>query len=407
MSSVSAPIDRPIEGTNYALNAVRIIAALVVVVSHVRPLFFEDFSQAQNPTLLVQALYAVTSLGHEAVVVFFVLSGYWVGGSVTRSVLGARFDPRAYAVARLVRLWLVLIPAIALTQALDRVGVALSPHSDIYTGDPGYHTVVPVGGPLPNLGASDTLGNLAFLQRLYVPALGTNTPLWSLAAEFWYYLLFPAVLVAIMPGAALKTRVVAGLVGVGGLVVVSLPNQEDPTQVLLLFPTWLAGAAIAWQRDRVLRGIEWLGRRLAFVQLALVAVVLLAAIWASRAGSPISTFVLALATAFMLASLIPDVRSRAMKRTLAPLSWSAEWSYSLYATHLPVLALLAALILPNIESRWSMTPLSFALLLAITLVPVVVAIGMFYAAEKHTSRVRSALTGERAGSPRATALRRD
>jgi hypothetical protein len=33
------------------------------------------------------------------------------------------------------------------------------------------------------------LGNFAFLQTICVPIFGTNGPMWSLANEFWYYII--------------------------------------------------------------------------------------------------------------------------------------------------------------------------------------------------------------------------
>jgi len=38
--------------------------------------------------------------------------------------------------------------------------------------------------------------NVFFLQTITVPVYGSNSPLWSLANEFWYYLLFPLLLLA-------------------------------------------------------------------------------------------------------------------------------------------------------------------------------------------------------------------
>lgn len=386
----SAPVDRPVGATNYAMNAARIIAAYMVVISHIRPLFFADYSQSDNTDAVTQLLYALTSVGHQAVIVFFVLSGYWVGGSVIRGLSRGSFSTAHYAVARITRLWVVLIPAIILTQVIDRVGLALRPDSDIYTGSPAYHTVVPVGGPLPNLDAPTTLGNLAFLQDIDVPSLGTNTALWSLAAEFWYYLLFPAALIAVWRGVSTVTRLVAAAVFVGGVLIVALPTQPDPTNVLGLFPAWLLGAAVAWQKPRIaaLLARSRQGALTAARWVAVVAVIG-AAVVDSRSGSTPSALALSLATAFLIATLVIDVQSRTAKTFLSPLSWAAEWSYSLYATHLPVVAFLAALIVPFAADRWQMTPATFGLLVAISIVPLAVGVLFYFLAEKHTGVLRS------------------
>jgi len=42
----------------------------------------------------------------------------------------------------------------------------------------------------------DLLENLGFVQTVSVPVYGTNGPLWSLANEFWYYVMFSLIAVA-------------------------------------------------------------------------------------------------------------------------------------------------------------------------------------------------------------------
>jgi len=379
--------------TNYAMNSMRFFAALAVVVSHVRPLFFVDYGEAESSSVVTQALYAVTSLGHQAVIIFFVLSGYWVGGSVIRGLARGGFNAASYTSARLTRLWLVLIPALFLTQILDRLGSALFPSSDVYQGSEAYHTVVPVDGPLPHLGVLDTLGNVFFLQDLYVTSAGTNTPLWSLAAEFWYYLLFPAILTAVWPGGGTRRRLLSGAIGVAGILIVSLAIKADATQVLVLFPVWLAGAAVAWKRDAIADRLAAARQStLTVARSAALAAVLGTAAIDSRVGSLPTKFAVALATAGLIAVLVTDVSGPWPRKALGPWSWAAEWSYSLYAIHLPVIAILSAALLPDAQLRWQMTPGSFLLLLALTAIPVAVAVGFYFAFERHTSRVRALFT---------------
>jgi peptidoglycan/LPS O-acetylase OafA/YrhL len=62
------------------LNFSRWSAALLVLVNHARHLILVDLEEVKQQTLFVKALYFVTGLGHEAVVIFFVISGFLVGG---------------------------------------------------------------------------------------------------------------------------------------------------------------------------------------------------------------------------------------------------------------------------------------------------------------------------------------
>ncbi|NYI40413.1 acyltransferase family protein [Demequina lutea] len=378
------------------MNAVRILAALLVVVSHIRAMFFVDFSQSARSDPITELMYAVTSLGHQAVIVFFVLSGYWVGGSVVRGTRAKTFGVGAYGIARITRLWLVLVPAILFTQALDRLGSTLWPDSDVYTGSVAYHTVVPVGGPIPNLSLLDSFGNLFFVQDLYVPSVGTNTPLWSLAAEFWYYLMFPAILLIVARGVSIRARVLSAAVFIAAIALVSAPKVDNIAGVLVLFPAWLLGALVGGQRDVIVSYLRRLHKHsLALARVATLLCVVGFAIVASRTGSIAFTYLLAIATAGLLAALIPDVATARGKKLLSPWSWAAEWSYSLYATHLPVVAFLAALWVPFADDRWQMTPVTFVYLAGLTLAPVGVAIGFYYLAEKHTNRVRALLSRRR------------
>ena len=207
--TTTEPVDRPRGATNYSMNTVRFLAAFIVVIFHLRTLFIEDFGDATDQGVVTMGLYALLSLGHQAVIVFFVLSGYWVGGSVIKGLRRGTFNVAAYSSARLVRLWLVLLPALVLTFGLDSVGRVLHGGSDVYSGSAEYHSLLPADGIATHTSWSAALGNATFLQDVYVPTFGSNSPLWSLAAEFWYYLAFPAALVLVWRGVSGRARLIA------------------------------------------------------------------------------------------------------------------------------------------------------------------------------------------------------
>lgn len=385
----AGPVDRPRSGTNYAMNALRFTAAFFVVVSHLRALFFVDFADAVSNNPLVMLTYGLTSLGHQAVIVFFVLSGYWVGGSALRNFSGGRFELLEYSVARILRLWIVLVPALLITQILDRSGTALWPSSDIYAGSSAYHSVVPSGGAVEYLDAGVTSGNLFFLQSIYVPAEGTNTPLWSLATEFWYYLLFPALLFLVWRGVSIRARLIAaGIASLCVLLLILAPMPGGP-QVFVLFPAWLMGVAVAAARPRA----GTLMKRVSPHMLSALRVIALAllvgvALIDSRSSSVVSVYVLSVAAAMLLTLLISDVQNPVGRRFLAPLSWAAEWSYSLYALHLPVLAFAAAMIVPSAADRWQMDPIGVIRACAVLASVLAAAFALYLVTEKHTTGLR-------------------
>ena len=89
-------------------------------------LFFVDYEAIARHNPLTVAAYLVSGLGHQWVIVFFVLSGYLVGGSVLRSVRTGSWSWRAYLLARLSRLYVVLLPALLLGGALDWLGMHMA-----------------------------------------------------------------------------------------------------------------------------------------------------------------------------------------------------------------------------------------------------------------------------------------
>src|SRR5262249_23783089 len=152
--------------------------------------FFLDFRDLKSPDALSLGWYTVTSFGHDAVMVFFVLSGFLVGGAVVNAFRQRRWNLRQYAVARATRLYVVLIPALALTAFWDRLGLHWFGQHTIYTGvaDVFRHDFFNVS---ERAGLGALLGNLFFVQTVLVPPFGSNDALWSLAFEGWYYVMFP------------------------------------------------------------------------------------------------------------------------------------------------------------------------------------------------------------------------
>src|SRR5260370_10212961 len=121
------------------LDLIRGVSALAVMLGHVRGLFFLDFPFLTDKSLMYRALYAVTGFGHQAVMIFFVLSGYFIGMSVIDSVAGQRWSWRVYLVNRLTRLQLVLFPALLLGAVWDQIGLRLPQASSFYYGGLYYY----------------------------------------------------------------------------------------------------------------------------------------------------------------------------------------------------------------------------------------------------------------------------
>lgn len=66
----------------YWLDLVRFIAAFLVLICHFRGAFFQEYTLllGQQQNIVTFIFYSITRLGAEAVLIFFVLSGFLVGG---------------------------------------------------------------------------------------------------------------------------------------------------------------------------------------------------------------------------------------------------------------------------------------------------------------------------------------
>lgn len=306
------------------LDLLRGFAALAVCAGHLRAFLFVDFGQVTSPGIFDRLFYFVTGLGHQAVVVFFVLSGYLVGGSVLSAYQCGRWSWPRYALRRLTRLWVVLLPALVLTLALDSLGCYLRP-----AGYEGALNVLYNSGPSPDhpvdLRGTTFLGNAFFLQTIRFNCFGTNGPLWSLANEFWYYALFPficgAIFVPAFPLRALNVMLTV-------VVIWCLPGD-----LVWGGTIWLMGVGVFWAGQ--FESIRLVCRRPVWsVGLGLFVLGTLAA---SKRGSQLRTdWIIGIASALWVAGLAgAGFRLSWIKRVASSLS---EMSYTLYVVHFPLLA---------------------------------------------------------------------
>lgn len=344
--------------TWFTLDLLRGLAAILVLVDHWRNLFFVNFHEVGVHRWLFAAPYALTAAAHEAVVVFFVLSGFLIGGTVWRAFERGEWSWISYLTHRFVRLWIVLIPGLVLCLLWDEMGAAFAashpPLQDL-RGDT----------------ATAFIGNVFFLQGVVVRAFGSDGPLWSLANEFWYYILFPLCIVALWPSTRPRTRPIAAAL----LIALALCLRT----LLPLFPIWLSGAAlVALPRPR-------LGRRLRWLSAAAYAPILFLCTHLHGTLGIVSDYLLAAATAALVWVLItpaapPAPGSVLFSRRLARIS------YTLYVTHFPLLLLIAGFVVGH--RRWQPSAPHIAGGLAILAVTVAYACAVASITEFHTESVR-------------------
>lgn len=193
------------------LDAVRFLSAIMVLFAHLSSPQFNDGAVLHNQ-------YA---LGQVGVAIFFVLSGY-----VISYVANCRdHSIEEFAISRLARMYSVVVPALAVTIAIDW-----------------YLHLAKASLPIPMY---EYLGFWKYLPifltftseigQLHVPVL-TNAAFWSLSYEVWYYVAYAVFFY--MRGRT-RALLLAVLVPVLGL------------RVLLYAPVWLLGCLCYWAHQRV------------------------------------------------------------------------------------------------------------------------------------------------------------
>jgi peptidoglycan/LPS O-acetylase OafA/YrhL len=209
------------------LDIVRFLAAVCVLLSH------------GNAREIVATNLFAASLGHNAVIVFFLLSGYVIAYVAdTRET-----TPRSFWVSRLARIYSVALPAVLLTPFLDRIGEAF---------DPGLYEL----NTTHDYWWLRIMASLLFLNELWLVSIMpfSNSPYWSLCYEMCYYLLFS---VYCFETGRRRTIMLVILCLVMG------------PKILLLFPIWVVGVFLyryrPWHQVSERRGWILLGLSVAGV----------------------------------------------------------------------------------------------------------------------------------------------
>lgn len=310
------------------LDCLRGFAALLVVVEHLRAFLFVPFPQVVSPGVITKAFYLVTGLGHQAVMIFFVLSGFLVGGSVITALQRGKWSWRTYLLRRMSRLWVVLIPALLLTLFWDKLGCGIAPE-----GYHGAYRELYHSGPTPFIPTDWSIGtffgNAFFLQTILVPCFGTNGPLWSLANEFWYYLLFPLLILVFASGQKVPARMACLLLAAGILLFL-------PKSILVGGVIWLLGAGVFYLIQigmirRIVSHPFWL---------ILTLMLTIGALLASRSGriGEGADLLIGIGCAALVAGLATRASASYFYGVLS--AGASEISYTLYLVHFPVLAFL-------------------------------------------------------------------
>jgi peptidoglycan/LPS O-acetylase OafA/YrhL len=344
------------------MDFTRWLAAFLVLVGHAKDLLISDYSGK----ILTAPFYLATGLGHASVMVFFVLSGFWITKTTGRRLGEGGDFWLQYLIDRLSRLWAVIIPAIAVGVSLDAIGMYVDPSR--YVANAGFHSSIDVASAIS---AESIFGSIFFLQGLAVPPAGSNGPLWSVAWEFWYYMWLPAIWISLR-----RKRI--------SLCLVTLIMAVLYPKLIAGAACWACGSALAYvvQRPQLLVVPKW-SRLIAIPFFCLVFV------GGSVAPGPSQVWDVAIAAAFAAALLTILRHPVRYPKTLKPLAaYGGNASFSLYAIHFPLLIFVATIFqMP----RSPLGPQSFAVLFIVVLMAVLLGEAFSRATERKTGWLRRRL----------------
>jgi peptidoglycan/LPS O-acetylase OafA/YrhL len=305
------------------LTGVRFVASIWVVLYHFQ---FMTFG-------LVPELHPVGFLfdsGYLAVDVFFVLSGYIIAHRYLGTLPWTRRDFRDFLVRRLARIYplqlVTLLLAIAMIVVAVSIGITV-PSPDNFT----------VWGAIQD----------ALLIRGWepFPHQGWNFPAWSLSAEWFAYLLFPAIalFVGVVRRRAAGLLLVLGgclvLEGVGALLLPSFNGMPHP--LIRVLAGFVAGVAIfAMGAPKLRPGIlAWIG---------VVALAVLITTAGRIESDPVRAIVALVLSGAIVIGLAHGTGPAIRWFSSRPLEYGGRISYGIYMIHGIVLmiggALLAVLV---------------------------------------------------------------
>ncbi len=326
------------------IEAYRWIGALIVISVHATNTFLNlgDIMTAPHaPPVYAWWFVANFALGHEMVLGFFVLSGYLVGGAVLASIRKRKDFLREYFIHRFARIYIVTVPALVLTLVLDGVGRSL-PESTFYDipAFQGHST------------AAIFLGNVLNFQEIFVPPFGTNSPLWSLACEFWYYICFPLLALPLATNYSKALRYGGFALGVAIFLYLGMASAWFRFGFLL----WVIGA-LASLPARPLLASRW-------ASLAIYAATLIVFRLLVRGpvleAHPWLQDIADLIAALLLSNLLLTVRHGAKEgwRWLHhPFHHAfANFSFSIYSIHMPILVLCRVLVDSTLGPTYALQP---------------------------------------------------
>ncbi len=326
------------------LDGLRGIAAFYVMVGHARWILHEGYSgfiaNHENYNFFNKLLFYFFSFfryGHEAVMFFFVLSGFVIHLRYSRQLSNNRFekfDFKDFFVRRFRRIFPPLFIVLIITLLLDTLGQNLG-YSIYFNNTPNELLNRNIG---VDLSLELFLKNIFFLQGLVFSTFGSNGPLWSISYEWWFYMLYPLVFFINKKNVFLSL-VVAVLFAILG----RYYHVEFISNLLACFVCWwLGGIAVDIYNERIKINTFILYVLLLFIPIGLIGKQHL--FFYSDYFISVGFFAF-----IVLTTTKQDINKKML--WLKKIKWLGDSSYTLYIIHFPILVFINGIVLSKNGNR--------------------------------------------------------
>jgi peptidoglycan/LPS O-acetylase OafA/YrhL len=303
------------ESSSTILDLIRGTSAQIVVIGHGIS-FFGIFTFLHEPNF--------PWMQNIAVLIFFLLSGFLITYSTVRkNLIDPNYRFSHYFVDRFSRIYTAFIPSIIFVLILDLTSKGINPALYSYANAFNIKTFV---------------GNLFMLQdypisgaslNAKVTSFGSARPFWSLAIEWWIYLLFGYLLLVVLKKNKLNISNVLILSFFSIVPVFNLITGRGNG----LTAYWLFGSLVyIISTLNVLEGIKQNFKVIAAVLISGLA--LIRTYSKMTAYDPIFAFLIAI-TLWLTIDIFKGINFS--KKTTQIISFNASYSYTLYLVHYSIL----------------------------------------------------------------------
>jgi peptidoglycan/LPS O-acetylase OafA/YrhL len=371
-----------------SLDVLRGLLSFYVLAGHARWLLWTG-NASWNSTVhagwanLLAHGSAVLRFGHEAVLVFFVLSGFFIHLRLAKGFAigdGPPFSTRPYLKRRAHRILPPYVLALIVTVVMDFGGSYLFPA--LYQGQTG-DSLLDLNFQRKGYTVASTLPALLLVPTALDRDFGTNGPLWSIAYEIAYYALYPLWLAFRRWSLALAYGGVSSIC----LLLLILNVNSFAARVMSYYPIWLGGALVA---ELVLRRPSALRLKWAWMMVATAAFGLYV-----TTDIPFWRMLFAIIFGMAVVCLFAGLPER----------WCAHWwhrmleamglrSYSIYVLHFPILVLISACVF----AEWGERPASGYSAIGGAALSLAVCFGLFHLVERRFLHPRLTLERNRKDS---------